>query len=101
MEIYTIGFAKKSAEQFFEALRREQIQQLLDVRIHNSSQLAGFTKSGDLPYFLNQLCAASYRHEPLFAPTAEMFSAYRSKKMKMEQYEIEFLRLFDTRHIVY
>ena len=99
MEIYTIGFAKKSAEQFFEALRREQIEQLVDVRIHNSSQLAGFTKSGDLPYFLNQLCAAPYRHEPLLAPTAEMLSAYRSKTMKWEQYEIEFFRLLESRHV--
>src|SRR5260370_3221159 len=99
METYTIGVAKKSAEQFFEAIRREQIQQLLDVRIHNSSQLAGFTKSGDLPYFLNQLCAASYRHEPLLAPTAEMLSAYRSKPIKSEQYEIEFFRLLESRHV--
>jgi uncharacterized protein (DUF488 family) len=99
MEIYTIGFAKKSAEQFFEAIRREQIQQLVDVRIHNSSQLAGFTKSGDLPYFLDRLCDASYRHEPLLAPTAELLSSYRSKQIKWEQYEVEFLRLLESRHV--
>jgi len=99
MEIYTIGFAKKSAEQFFETIRREQIQQLVDVRIHNSSQLAGFTKSGDLPYFLDRLSGASYRHEPLLAPTAELLSSYRSKKVKWDEYETEFLRLLESRHV--
>jgi len=99
MEIYTIGFAQKTAEQFFETLRREQIQQLVDVRIHNSSQLAGFTKSSDLPYFLDRLCGARYRHETLLAPTPEMLAAYRSKKMKWDEYEKEFFRLLQDRHI--
>lgn len=99
MEIYTIGFAKKGAEQFFETIRREQIQQLVDVRIHNSSQLAGFTKSGDLPYFLDRLCCASYRHELLLAPTAELLSSYRSKKVTWDEYEREFIRLLESRHV--
>ena len=42
MEIYSIGFTKKSAGEFFGALKTAGIERLLDVRLNNTSQLAGF-----------------------------------------------------------
>ena len=91
MEIYTIGFTQKSAEQFFGLLRVNGIQRLLDVRIHNSGQLAGFTKKTDLEYFLRELCGAEYVHEPQFAPTQELLKNYRDKQVDWDEYE----RIFD------
>ncbi len=68
MEIYSIGFTQKSAGEFFGALKAHGIERLLDVRLNNTSQLAGFAKQSDLPYFLREICGASYEHEPLLAP---------------------------------
>lgn len=99
MEICTIGFVKKTAKQFFETLRRENIEQLVDVRIHNSSQLAGFTKSADLTFFLRELCSAEYRHEVLLAPTAQLLKEYRSKNIDWPQYEQLFMNLMRERQI--
>ena len=79
MKIYTIGFTKKKAEDFFELLRKEGIEQLIDVRINNMSQLAGFTKRDDFIYFLGQILGTEYLHEPLLAPTEELLKDYRSK----------------------
>ena len=62
MEVYSIGFTKKTAEQFFGILKRAGIRRLLDVRLNNVSQLAGFSKREDLEYFLRELCGADYRH---------------------------------------
>lgn len=79
MKIYTIGFTKKKAEDFFELLRKEGIEQLIDVRINNMSQLAGFTKRDDFIYFLEQILGTEYLHEPLLAPTEELLKDYRTK----------------------
>ena len=65
MEIYTIGFTQTTAEHFFGRLKAAGVQRLLDVRLNNSSQLAGFAKAKDLPYFLSELVGATYEHEPL------------------------------------
>ena len=78
MEIYTIGFTKKSAREFFELLKKHRIQRVMDIRLNNSSQLAGFTKRDDLEYFLAELCNASYEHQLLLAPTDELLKGYRA-----------------------
>ena len=67
MEIYTIGLAKKSALDFFESLKQARIARLVDIRLNNTSQLAGFTKRDDLRYFLDRTCGADYRHELLLS----------------------------------
>ncbi len=97
MEIYTIGFAGKTAEQFFESLKRAGIEQLVDVRLNNVSQLAGFTKKTDLPYLLGQVASIDYRHEPLLAPLAEMLKAYRSKEIDWSSYETLYIELLVRR----
>jgi hypothetical protein len=72
MKVYSIGFTKKTAAQFFTTLRQAEIRRLLDVRLHNVSQLAGFTKRNDLSFFLKELCGAEYLHEPLLTPTPDL-----------------------------
>ena len=99
MEVYTIGFAKKRAVDFFVPLRNVGVQRLLDVRLNNTSQLARFTKKDDLPFLLREICGAEYVHEPLLAPTREILDTYRSGGGSWEEYEIHFLRLMEERRI--
>jgi uncharacterized protein (DUF488 family) len=99
MEIYTIGFAKKSAEAFFGALRKAGIKRLVDIRLNNISQLAGFTKKDDLKFFLKELCDAEYIHEPLLAPTPEILNSYKKKKINWQEYEQRFLDLMAERRV--
>ena len=99
MEIYTIGFTKKTAEKFFETLKRAGIRRLVDVRLNNVSQLAGFTKKNDLDYFLKEICGAEYIHEPLLAPTAKLLNAYKKKEIDWGAYESSFIALIRERKI--
>jgi uncharacterized protein (DUF488 family) len=99
MEIYSIGFTQKTAEQFFAKLKSAGIRLLLDVRLNNVSQLAGFAKRGDLAFFLKEICAAEYLHEPMLAPTAEILDGYRGKKLSWAEYEAMFLALMAERQI--
>ena len=99
MEIYTIGFTQTTAEHFFGRLKAAGIQRLLDVRLNNSSQLAGFAKAKDLPYFLRELVGATYEHEPLLAPTQELLDEYKKRKGDWESYERRFLDLMAERQI--
>jgi uncharacterized protein (DUF488 family) len=99
MIVFTIGFTKRTAADFFGSLRRAGIQRLLDVRLNNSSQLAGFTKSSDLPFFLREICNADYLHEPLLAPTQEMLDAFKKAKGSWCEYERKFLQLMAERKI--
>ncbi|MDP2661980.1 MAG: DUF488 domain-containing protein [Dehalococcoidia bacterium] len=77
MIIYTIGFTKKTAEVFFEALRSTGARHLLDIRLHNTSQLAGFTKRDDLRYFLGRVLGMEYHEAPVLAPDEDALRAYR------------------------
>jgi uncharacterized protein (DUF488 family) len=99
MEIYSIGFTQKSAAEFFGALKAHGIERLLDVRLNNTSQLAAFAKQADLAYFLREICAAAYEHEPLLAPTQEMLDAYKKHNGGWDAYEEAFLALMRARNI--
>jgi uncharacterized protein (DUF488 family) len=99
VEVFTIGFTKKNAEQFFGILRRHGIRRLVDVRLNNVSQLAGFTKRDDLQFFLREVCGADYVHEPLLAPTQQMLDAYKKAKGSWQDYEKQFLDLMAERKI--
>lgn len=99
MEIYSIGFTQKSASQFFGALKAERIERLLDVRLNNTSQLAGFAKCSDLPYFLREICGAAYEHEPLLAPTQEILDAFKKRKGDWETYREAYLALIGSRQV--
>ena len=98
MEIYTIGFTKTTAEDFFGRLNNAGVGRLLDIRLNNSSQLAGFAKARDLPYLLYELVGAQYEHQPLLAPSQEMLSEFKMKReMDWADYEFHFLRLLQER----
>jgi len=98
MEIFTIGFTKKRAIDFFGLLKKYGIKRLIDIRLHNSSQLAGFTRHEDLKFFLKEICGADYIHEPLLAPTEEMLKKYKNDNSWAE-YEQEFADLLSQRKI--
>ena len=99
MEIYTIGFTQTTAERFFDRLKAAGIRRLLDVRLNNSSQLAGFAKARDLPYFLQQLVGTTYRHEPLLAPTQEILDDYKKRRGHWSGYDESFMALMAERRI--
>lgn len=99
MEIFTIGFTQSSAAGFFERLKQRRIQRLVDVRLNNTSQLAGFAKRDDLIYFLREVCQIDYLHEPQLAPTQEMLDAYKKHKGDWADYERAFLQLITDRRI--
>ena len=77
MEIYTIGFTQTTAAGFFGKLKQAGIRRLVDVRLNNVSQLAGFAKRDDLKFFLAEICGAEYVHEPLLAPSQDILDAYK------------------------
>lgn len=99
MRIFTIGFTKKSAEAFFSKLRNSGAERVVDVRLNNVSQLAGFAKRPDLEYFLRAICCMDYLHVPALAPTQEMLDRYKKEKGSWSDYERDFLELMEGREI--
>ena len=100
MKLFTIGFTKKSAETFFTKLKDSGAKRLVDVRLNNVSQLAGFAKKNDLRYFTKAICNIEYVHLPQLAPTAEILNPYKkAKNGDWELYERQFLELIRARHI--
>lgn len=99
MKIFTIGFTKTSAQSFFTKLRTSGARRLVDVRLNNVSQLAGFAKREDLRYFSESLCGMEYEHLLELAPTKEMFSEYKLKGGDWDHYARNFLDLMASRKI--
>ena len=100
MKIFTIGFTRKSAETFFTRLKNAGVKRLVDVRLNNVSQLAGFTKKDDLRYFTNEICHIDYMHVPALAPTADILDPYKKQKNgDWPLYERQFRALIEQRRI--
>lgn len=99
MKVFTIGFTKKNAEQFFNLLKRPGLQRVVDTRLNNVSQLAGFTKKEDLRFFLREVGHLEYVHLPALAPTQPMLDAYKKNGGDWEIYEKQFLALMAERRI--
>jgi uncharacterized protein (DUF488 family) len=99
MKIFTIGFTKKSAETFFTKLKNAGVKRLVDVRLNNVSQLAGFAKKNDLRYFTREICGIEYLHMPQLAPTADILDAYKKHRGDWGIYERQFLDLMKARRI--
>jgi uncharacterized protein (DUF488 family) len=97
INLYTIGFTKKSAEIFFGKIQDAGIKKVIDVRLNNACQLSGFAKNNHLPYFLKTICGCGYRHEPLLAPTKEILDAYKKKAISWLEYEKMFNELLSER----
>jgi uncharacterized protein (DUF488 family) len=99
VKIFTIGFTKKSAQTFFTSLTNAGVKRLVDVRLKNDSQLAGFSKKEDLRYFAKSICGIDYVHVPTLAPTADILDAYKKHKGDWGMYERQFLELMRSRRI--
>lgn len=98
--LYTIGFTKKSAELFFELLKKNKVNKLVDVRISNGSQLSGFAKGKDLAYFVKQICGIDYMHITDFAPTKELLDRWHDKSVSWSDYVTEYTAMLKHRDII-
>lgn len=99
MKVSTIGFTKKSAEEFFQLIRQSGAQRIVDVRLRSGSQLAGFAKKNDIAWFARELCNIDYVHMPTLAPSKELLDDYRKNGMPWETYETRFLDLMRSRRV--
>jgi len=99
VKLFTIGFTKKNAKRFFGTLQKAGVQKVVDVRLNNVSQLAGFAKKDDLAYFLQAICHIDYVHLPNLAPTKDMLDDYKKRRGSWDEYEQRFLDLMTQRQI--
>lgn len=99
MTLFTIGFTKTTAEHFFTRLKNAGVRRLIDVRLNNRSQLAGFAKQQDLEYFLREIADIDYVYRPEWAPTHDILDAYKKSKGSWEVYELAFTKLIADRRI--
>ncbi len=99
VNLATIGFTKTTAAKFFDRLKNASVKKVIDVRLHNTSQLAGFAKADDLAYFLKEICGAQYVHQPLLAPTDDILKAFKRDKGDWTIYENSFMQLMEQRKI--
>ena len=100
MVLYTIGFTQKSAQQFFELIKSNNIDILVDIRLNNKSQLAGFTKGDDLRYFLEEICNCKYQHCIEYAPTKDILDSYKKKTISWDEYVRQYIPLMQKRNAV-
>jgi uncharacterized protein (DUF488 family) len=98
-KIYTIGYTKKTAETFFELLKKNNIAIVTDIRLNNTSQLAGFTKHPDIKYFLHEIAGISYNHDITFAPEKNTLLRYKKQEIDWDQYVEEFSNTMNERNI--
>lgn len=99
MKIFTMGFTQKSAEQFFGLVSSNEIELLIDVRLNNQSQLAGFTKGRDLEFFLKKICNCKYEHNIIFAPTKEILNDYKKQQITWKEYVVQYNLLIENRNV--
>ncbi|NBD18510.1 MAG: DUF488 family protein [Cyanobacteria bacterium] len=99
VKLFTIGFTKKSAQKFFETLKESGVKRVIDTRLNNVSQLAGFTKKKDLEYFLKTINNVDYVHILDLAPTKDILDEYKKQKVDWSVYEQKFLKLIAERQI--
>lgn len=99
MRIYTIGLTGSSAEHFFERLKTADVKKVIDTRLWASSQLAGFAKKKDLPYFVKELAGADYEYREDLAPTVDILKAYKDGRISWGDYEIQYVDLINHRNL--
>ena len=97
--LYTIGFTQKTAEKFFDLLKESNVKTVLDIRLYNTSQLAGFAKFPDLQYFLKKIYDIEYIHDTNFAPTESTLKRFKNKEIDWDGYVQEFTRTMKSRKI--
>jgi uncharacterized protein (DUF488 family) len=94
--LYTIGYQRKPLATFIGQLRQAGVDAVIDVRLRNTSHLAGYTKRDDLAFLLREGFSIAYEHHPGLAPTPEILDAYRDDQ-DWTAYEPRFLRLLAER----
>jgi len=99
MNLFTIGFSQKSAEEFFNILKSNNVIRLIDIRLNNKSQLAGFTNVKHLPYFL-KIHDIEYLYRPDFAPSKQLLNGYKNKTVSWKEYEIEYNKILAQKKIL-
>jgi uncharacterized protein (DUF488 family) len=99
VRVATIGFAGKSAQNFFDLLKGAQVRTVLDIRLNNTSQLAGFAKKQDLPYFLDTLCNAAYVEMPELAPEPDLLKRYQRKQLSWADFTAQYVELIAKRRV--
>ena len=99
MRVSTIGFTRKSARRFFSLLRESSVKRVVDVRLNSGSQLSGFAKQDDLAWFLDEICGIEYVHLTSLAPTQELLTDYRKKRIDWSGYTVRFLELMRERRV--
>ena len=99
IKVCTIGFTKKTAKQFFSILTKNNIDAVVDIRLNNSSQLAGFSKYPDIEFFLEKICNTGYKHDLHFAPKDSTLTKYKKKQISWDEYEKEFAQTMMERKI--
>lgn len=99
MELFTLGFTQKTAQQFFGLLKQHQVTVLVDTRLKPDSQLSGFAKGRDLPYFLSHLIGCDYRAMPQMAPSETLLKQYRQDS-QWDLYEQAFNALLQERQLI-
>lgn len=99
IKVCTIGFTKKTAKQFFSILTKNNIDTVVDIRLNNSSQLAGFSKYPDIEFFLEKICNTGYKHDLHFAPKDSTLTKYKKKQISWDEYEKEFAQTMMERKI--
>jgi uncharacterized protein (DUF488 family) len=100
IRLLTIGFTKKTARQFFDLLKKNNVTKIIDIRINNTSQLAGFAKGRDLEYFAKEICGIDYEYLPDFAPTKELLTDYKNNNVDWFGYQQVFRKLLEKRQII-
>ncbi len=99
IKLFTIGYAGKNAREFFAILKQANIRKVVDVRLYNTSQLAGFTKRQDIDYFLQTIIGADYIHLPIMAPTKQLLNDYKKGLINWQEYETQFKGVVTQRQI--
>ena len=99
MKLFTIGFTKTTAEDFFGRIKTSGSKEIIDIRLNNVSQLAGFAKRDDLKYFVKAICGIGYRHIPELAPTQDLLDKYKKGGGDWAEYELAFIDLMQVRQI--
>lgn len=89
-KLFTIGFTQKKAEEFFNLLRENKVETVIDIRLNNTSQLAAFAKYPDIEFFLREIGGIGYIHDKTFSPEESTLSKYKKKMINWEEYECEF-----------
>lgn len=97
--LYTIGFTQTSAENFFTRLKTAGVNTVIDIRLNNRSQLAGFAKYPDIEWFLRSIAGIMYIYDDSFAPADEILKAYQKKEIDWSEYEKQFAELMKNRNI--